>query len=455
VTANLVVTDGGIVSAARHRPTAAPVRTGRLAARLRTAATNLRLAVAAAILGVGLIIAAPFSSGAGATGAIVVLPGDVASACAQQLASAHPGAAARGWLKTCVTAMSAPTSSPTGTPSASPTPSGTGTPTPTGTATTPPPSPTPTVTPTTPSPTPTTPSPTPTTPSPTPTTPSPTPTTPSPSPTIGPTLQGCPAFPAMPDGSCTGWRHTGVTLHPCDASAGLNPGIYDSCLFTGAVNVNGPGVVINRSEVDGVVEYRYGDSGSLRGITLTDVEIDAHTWLGPAAIGNNDFTCTRCNIHGGTRGAGIGSNVVIQDSYIHDFTYTAGDHQTAVGSNGGAHNRFIHNWLICSNVNDPTNFGCSAALSLYGDDGPNDDYTIQYNRLDSGSSYCAILGNTPAKPGPATNIDFEHNVFGDMFTAYWHVPAHSCSQYGPYQAWDGTKAGNVFAFNVDVNGLPE
>lgn len=300
-------------------------------------------------------------------------------------------------------------------------------------------------------------------PSPTKTTTPPTPSaspTGAPSPTAtatptGPMTSACPAFPAVPDGGCTGYKHTGVTLHDCALPlvAGV---VYDSCRFVGEVNVSAPNLVVTRSLIVGVVDYRTADDGSLRGLSLTDVEIDSSSWLGQATIGNNDYSCVRCDVHGGTRGANVGSHVSIVDSYFHDWTYRSGDHQTGIGSNGGAHNVIQHNWIQCSVVNDPTQFGCSAAFSIYGDDAPgNDDWLIQFNRFDSGSSYCANLGNTPAKPYPATNIVFTDNIFGNMFEALWHVAPGRCTEAGPYAAWDGSKPGNVFARNVSADIDPK
>jgi hypothetical protein len=267
---------------------------------------------------------------------------------------------------------------------------------------------------------------------------------------------GCPAYPAVPDASCTGYKHTGVTLHPC--SGPLEGGqTYDSCIFTGEVNVSGANAAVTRSLIQGAVVYRTVDDGSLRGLSLTDVEIDSSGQLGGASIGNNDYTCVRCDVHGGTRGANVGNGVTIQDSYLHDWTYTAGDHQTGIGSNGGAHNRILHNWIVCSDVNDPTSYGCSSAFSIYGDDSPgNDDWTVSHNRFDSGSSYCVVVAGPPSKPYPYTNIQFVDNTFGDLFAAYWKVPAHACTQYGPISGWmSDASAGNVWSGNVDVNGVAE
>jgi hypothetical protein len=389
------------------------------------AAHKFRILLAAAVLAVGLIVGAPFMAGASNSVGGGLTLGDIAAVCKQQLASAHPSGAAKSWLQGCVSAMTQYSATP-GSPGGTPIPGQTSkTARPTTTPTAGPPTIVPTTSPAGPV--------------------SVTTTrgyTPPPPPADG----VCAAYPAVPDASCTGYKHTGVTLHSCSTNLTANT-TYDSCKFDGDLTPPA-NVTITRSLILGHVDYSYSANGSLLGMKLTDVEIDGTGNAdGSASIGNNDYTCIRCNIHGNTRGANVGHNVLIQDSYLHDWYYHDGDHQTGIGSNGGHDNQIIHNWIICSNTNDPTNYGCSSAFSIYGDDDPgNNNWTIAYNRFDSGSSYCTVLGNSSAKPYPATNIKFTNNTFGNMFEAYWHR-THSCSQYGPFQAWEFL-SGNVWQNNM-------
>ena len=283
--------------------------------------------------------------------------------------------------------------------------------------------------------------------------------TPSASPTpkkpVAP-LSACPPAPSFPDANCTGYAHTGVTLHQCPSNL-VSP-TYDSCLFTGNVSVSAANIKITRSKIVGTLTYKSGDDGSLRGVTLTDVEIDSTNYQGGAAIGNNDYTCVRCNVHGGTRGFNVGYHVTIRDSYSHGWHSQDGDHITGLGSNGGAHNVIDHNNISCDILNDPSGYACSSGMSVYGDDAPgNDDWTITNNLLNSGSSYCMVIAGPPSKPYPFTNVRVIGNHFGNMGARARGLPDSQCSEFGPINEPDGVhqwNAGttNVWNNNVDSTG---
>jgi len=284
---------------------------------------------------------------------------------------------------------------------------------------------------------------------------------PSPSPGSGVGTATCPAYPAFPDENCTGYLHTGVTLHACSTTLTSNT-TYDSCKFTGVISMGSvSNVTITRSLVVGRIEYSI--NGSLNNLHLTDVEIDGNKIAdGQSAIGNNDYTCVRCNIHGTNRGANVGFNVTIQDSYLHGWWpgNPANDHVTGVGSNGGANNTITHNSITCEILNDPTEYACSSGMSVYGDDAPgNNNWTITNNLINAGSSSCMIIAGPPAKPYPFTNMHVTGNHFGNEFEAYWntndpsHNP-HTCSQYGPIDTQPSSWGvnGNVWSGNVHSNG---
>jgi hypothetical protein len=267
----------------------------------------------------------------------------------------------------------------------------------------------------------------------------------------------CAAVPAFPDENCTGYAHTGVTLHAC--AAPLTQSTYDSCLFTGEVNVSAANVKITRSKIVGYVAYRTADNGSLRGLSLTDVEIDSTDYQGGATIGNNDYTCVRCNVHGGTRGFNVGYNVTIKDSYSHGWHSQSGDHITGIGSNGGAHNVIDHNNISCDILNDASGYACSSGISVYGDDAPgNDDWTITNNLINSASSYCMIIAGPPSKPYPFTNMVVTGNHFGNVGARINNVPDSQCTEFGPVNQPGGgvhdwnSGTTNTWSGNVDSNG---
>lgn len=275
-------------------------------------------------------------------------------------------------------------------------------------------------------------------------------------PTVDPTGRACPAFPAFPDASCTGVP-AGVTLHACNGEITTAGAKLDSCLFTGGVTIAAANVEITRSKVLGMVGADYRTNWNLSGLKLTDVEIDGSGYVtanGEAAIGYDNYSCLRCNVHHTGRGFNFANGVTIQDSWSHDFWAAPGAHQSAAGSNGGAGNRIIHNRLDCSDVNTPTGgAGCSGALVLYGDFDPVNDVVIQNNLFDGGS-YCLYPGaDSVGKPYPnGTNIRVLDNRFGRKYPS---EPAggqdHRCGYYGPVQSWKAN-TGNVWSGNAWADG---
>jgi hypothetical protein len=246
----------------------------------------------------------------------------------------------------------------------------------------------------------------------------------------------CPQFPEFPDENCTGWRHTGVTLRPCPNVITQDGTTLDSCRFGPDLEIQARDVTITRSLVEGTVYATYLTDWSLGGLRLVDVEIDGGDRVvdgRSAAIGNDDYTCLRCHIHRSERGANLGRNVHIEDSYLHDWFEAPGAHQTAIGSNGGQDFTIIHNHLECL-----TPDGCSAALSLYEDFDSIENVLIQHNLFNTNGSYCTYAGQN------GTSIRYIDNIFGTKFY-------DRCGQYGPVTDFR-PNAGNVWRGNRYPDG---
>lgn len=256
----------------------------------------------------------------------------------------------------------------------------------------------------------------------------------------------CPAFPAFPDEKCTGYKHNGITVDQlttdttkCPQNLNVAGKTYDRCKFVNGVSVGASNVTITNSLVLGRVNAPYTRTN----LVLQDVEIDGQNSdpNGQSGIGDYSYTCVRCDVHGTGRGAALGDDVIIKDSYFHDFYYVNGAHQTAVGNNGAAHNQIIHNNLLCNSD------GCSAALSLYGDFGQVNDILIQNNLFNTTGSFCTYAGgNETTKAYPnGTNIRYVDNVFGKKY----HT---GCGIYGPVSFWNANSTGNVWTGNIWQDG---
>lgn len=275
-------------------------------------------------------------------------------------------------------------------------------------------------------------------PTPPPTTP---PVTPTPSPTTQPPVSACAVWPAVPDAACTGYLHTGVTLHTCPGTIS-SPGTYDSCRFTSGLTIASTGVTVSRSLVSGHVEGVLG--ADLRGVVFRDVEIVGEAGDGSAAIGNNNYTCERCNIHAGNRGFALGSHVRIVDSYAHDFWKQPASqqgpdsaHQSAISTHGGTDIQVLHSTLRCNS----DAYACSGGFQFYSEDPPGiSNVTVRNNQITTDAGYGMMFGTLIAgKPYGVTNTSIVDNMIDS-------------SEYGPVANWPSNQAGNVFTGNHTLSG---
>lgn len=269
--------------------------------------------------------------------------------------------------------------------------------------------PTPTPTPTTaiPTPTPTTPTPTPTTASPTPTvtTPAPTPTVTTPAPT--PTSASPTALSGWPGASNTGVP-SGTTLTPSGALIITTAGaVIENLDISGGVEVRAANVTIRNCKIHGTGTYGlYVRSGS---VTITDSEIYGGFENG---IGFDNWTAIRVNIHG-TSGDGVklGSNVRLEDSWIHDLTPASGAHADGGQVQGGIVNTVVrHNWIDMNFAN------ANAALFIAPDLGPSSagPLTIEGNYVNGGNFTVYIVDGNNGQYF-ISNITFRDNKFGRNF----------------------------------------
>jgi hypothetical protein len=194
---------------------------------------------------------------------------------------------------------------------------------------------------------------------------------------------GCPPYPAFPDGNCTGWQHTGVTLTTYSVSCTLtSPIIIDSKIINcGRLQISSTGVVITRSKLNGTVFTDYQINYDP---TFTDVEIYGGKSIG-ACVGPRGGTFTRVSISGCSQGMQNRKFKLI-DSYIHDLhsgpegpCVTGVDNAHGSGlastySSAATPNTIIHNRIIANNLTyDPwcsvpparDHGGVSAAVTMY------------------------------------------------------------------------------------------
>jgi hypothetical protein len=235
----------------------------------------------------------------------------------------------------------------------------------------------------------------------------------------------------------------GTVLHSCSGTI-TTAGSYDACEFSSGVVIKTSGVVITRSLVHGQVK---GVGDSLQGLVLRDSEIDCRCLSQgssdtPVAIQYSNFTLTRVDIHGAGHGVAMGSNVTVEDSWIHGLGGNTSAHKDGIYVGDGSSSVIRHNSITC---NDGSAGGCTAAIGLLTDFGAIRYFTIDGNLLNTNGSYCFYGEGGPGKSYSSDHITFTNNTFGrDVYP--------KCGFYGPVTYFDSSAPGNVWSGNVWADG---
>jgi hypothetical protein len=247
----------------------------------------------------------------------------------------------------------------------------------------------------------------------------------------------CPAYPAFPDASCTGWQHTGVTLTkvPSQATSG-NGWVWDS---GGYVRLTATNVTVSGLDIDGSVIGKDGmtiKNSYIRctgehswcltlgtGSTVVDTEIgggaNGTTWQDAVAVYASGTvtapdTILRVNIHHTIHGPHIDGNTLMADAYCHDVpmsdpvtkqdgSISTSDHTECIFISTG------HNITIRHNT-----FGinCGNSACLFVQDYDNDaqgvgELHIEYNKFLANSRN----GSEPSYGASVENKDIKGNVY--------------------------------------------
>lgn len=247
---------------------------------------------------------------------------------------------------------------------------------------------------------------------------------------------------AFPSAANTGVP-TGTVLTkytgPCTITSAMTISGVDATAC-GAILIKAKGVVISNSLLP-----RIDSTSNTGSVTVSDSTIKAGNWSGGALWGYN-ITARRVNVTGGQHSFHCDDNCVLEDSWLHDQYNPEGQsyHNNAFISNGGVNMIVRHNTLHCTAILNPTDGGCTADLSLFGDFGPIKNVLVENNLFkanNSSISFCAYGGYEPPKAYPvATYIQFKDNVFE-------RGPNRKCGAYGPVTSFQSSAEGNVWSGN--------
>ena len=216
----------------------------------------------------------------------------------------------------------------------------------------------------------------------------------------------------FPDASTTGVP-AGVVLTPRvgDVVVKQSGTVLDGLDIQGCVTVRADDVTIRRSRIrcagqPGNWPVRIGVG--FRGLLVEDVEIDGRG-VATVAVQGENYTLRRVDVHDVIDGPRLGSNTVVEDSYIHDLTHLTGTHNDALQTLGGDNIIVRRNTLLAYNAttDDPNNGAIqTGSLST-----PLTNMVVESNYM-NGGSYTVRGGATPRDGDKITNYVFRHNVFG-------------------------------------------
>ncbi len=216
--------------------------------------------------------------------------------------------------------------------------------------------------------------------------------------------------------------------------------VIDSLDIEGSISVEADDVTIARTLVRGEGRYAIHVESGATGLVVEDTEIDG-TDITSAAVCCSRYTLTRVDIHSAPEGPRAGSDVTIQDSYIHHLrrcvgrSFDEGCHVDAIQSTDGSNIRIRNNNLQAYNpdTDDPKN-----AAYMFGEDlGDLTDVLFEGNLVNGGMF--AINGGGAGTEGAQVTI--RNNRFGRDFR---YAPA---GNLGPKVQLDDT---NVY----DDTGQP-
>lgn len=168
---------------------------------------------------------------------------------------------------------------------------------------------------------------------------------PAPTPTSAP-----PSGTGFPNASNTGVR-AGTTLTPYTGPSRITkPGtvIENALITTPLVIAAGANDVTIRNSVIRARGFWLvlNDEGATN-LQIVDTELDGlGNTASDSAVGGRNYTLTRVDIHGTIDGLKIGSNVTVQDSFIHDLVMTADSHNDGIQSLGSDNVKIQRNTIL-------------------------------------------------------------------------------------------------------------
>lgn len=267
----------------------------------------------------------------------------------------------------------------------------------------------------------------------------------------------------FPDGTNTGVP-AGVVLRKVPSQLDSGPGwhwdytygfiradqagaVLDGLDVVGEVSVMAANVTVKNCRIVNIGDSSFGitvrpgaDNAVIQDSTIRGADAAAgRVCAGVKVWGVNSLLVQRLDISAAS--TGIQTDIgTVQDNYVHDMGFKAGDHVNGFTSNSGGAGLLVrHNTFLNS-------FGQTDAISLFEDFGEQKNATVDDNLM-AGGGYSLYAGANPG--GAATSqIRITRNRFSRLYYS-------TGGSYGPYTAFDPAGSGNVWDGNVwDDSGEP-
>ena len=248
------------------------------------------------------------------------------------------------------------------------------------------------------------------------------------------------APPNFPDANCTGWQHTGVSLTPYTGPTNITQAgtVIDGKDITDCIAINADNVTIKRSRIRCAGYWlvrMHGNNG-----LVEDVEIDALGFTGANCLMGDNYTARRINCHNTGDGIRLGSNVTIEDSFIHSLVTEPGSHNDAIQATGAVNSVIRHNRI-------ENRFNQTGCIKLGSEFGPLRNILVE-NNLFNGGGYTIYGGGNDGDVG---SLRFINNRF--MRAPQGFFP--NGGYYGPVAYYNPSLPGNQWSGNVwHDNGAP-
>jgi hypothetical protein len=267
----------------------------------------------------------------------------------------------------------------------------------------------------------------------------------------------CP-LPKYPDATCAGVpSDTALSAYAGPTDITTANTVIDAQNITSCLTISAPGVVIKRSHISATgcadvvlnnagSKYHGGYSGT--GLIIQDSEIDCRDTNG-TALGDNNLTALRNNIHGCENGFDMDLNADIEDNYIHDLFQSSAAHTDGLQSYDGSGVKLIHNTFygdtpLCSNANYCAGTSAVNVNNIAANGVHTSNLTIKDNMLAGGafSLYCPTLSTT--------NFIIQNNHFSYKFRDPNSTVSYGAGVPAPWKPDTGPGVGD-YGPNTDCN----